>query len=178
MGLRVRIVPSRYDEADIAGCTPLALARHHARGKAREVFARYPGRVVVGADTVVDLDGTALGKPHDEADAIRMLRELSGRAHVVHSAFCLIAGDAERMLERAASTSVTFYPLEEHQIADYVAGGEPMDKAGAYGIQGRGATLVERIDGDFYTVMGFPLALFARSLGQLGYELPPAAARP
>jgi septum formation protein len=177
MGLRIEIVPSRYDEVDLAGCTPAALAAFHARGKAREVFARYPGRIVVGADTVVDLDGTALGKPRDEADAARMLRALSGREHVVHSAFCVVAGDAGRTLESSASTCVRFYPLEEHEIEAYVASGEPFDKAGAYGIQGRGAIFVERIDGDFYTVMGFPLALFARSLGELGFALPSSTAR-
>ncbi len=127
--------------------------------------------MIVAADTVVDLDGRALGKPRDAADARSMLEALAGRQHTVHSAFTVIDGASGAGLARLSSTDVRFYPLSADDIDRYLATGESFDKAGAYGIQGRGAALVERIDGDFYTVMGFPLGLFVRSLPELGYRL-------
>ena len=177
LGIRVEIIPSAYDERSIPDLSPTQLALAHASGKARNVAERCPGRVVVSADTVVDVDGQIFGKPRDDAEAAVMLRTLSGRSHLVHSAVCLIAGEASRHLEFCATTRVWFYPLTEREIAGYIATGEPRDKAGAYGIQGRGATLVERIDGDFYTVMGFPLAQFVRSLPavDLCYRCEPGA---
>jgi septum formation protein len=103
-----------------------------------------------------------------------MLRALSGRTHAVHTA-CAIAFPGRRdLIEEASTTAVRFYRLGDDEIDAYVASGEPMDKAGAYGIQGRAASLVESIDGDFYTVMGFPLARFVRSLRRLGFALPTA----
>lgn len=130
------------------------------------------GDLIVAADTVVDLDGVAYNKPSDPDDAKRMLRELSGRTHMVHTAFALAVPARDDVVEHCESTFVTFFPLDEAQIEDYVASKEPMDKAGAYGIQGYGATLVERIEGDFYTVMGFPLARFVHTLRRLGFLLP------
>ncbi len=126
------------------------------------------------ADTVVDVDGTALGKPRDAADASRMLHLLSGREHRVHTAFALFAPGYQSLVEEVSTTRVRFFRLEDAEIAAYVATGEPLDKAGAYGIQGLAASLVERIDGDFYTVMGFPLARFVRALRRLGFSLPVA----
>jgi septum formation protein len=146
----------------VPGRTPLELARMHARGKVLDVRARYPDRLVVGGDTVVDVDGTSLGKPRDRGDAAVMLRQLSGRSHLVHSAFAV--ADGADVIERTETTEVRFWPLSDEDIAEYVATGDSMDKAGAYGIQGRGAVLVQRIDGDFYTVMGFPIGLFVRTL--------------
>lgn len=127
-----------------------------------------PG-LIVAADTVVDVDGTALGKPRDEADGRAMLRLLSGREHQVHTAFCLRTLDG-RTFEHTETTTVRFFPLSDDEIEDYLATGDGADKAGSYGIQGPGAQLVERIDGDFYTVMGFPLAAFIRSLPKLGWS--------
>jgi septum formation protein len=101
-----------------------------------------------------------------------MLRSLAGREHLVHTAFAIRLPGRSEPFEDDATTSVRFYPLSDAEIAEYVATGEPMDKAGAYGIQGRAAALVERIDGDFYTVMGFPLARFIRALRTLGFSLP------
>jgi len=109
-------------------------------------------------------------KPRDAADARRMLDDLSGRTHVVHTAFAVQA--AGRVTEECESTRVTFFELDAGEIARYVESGEPFDKAGAYGIQAYGASLVERIEGDFYTVMGFPLARFIRTLRRLGIQLP------
>ena len=169
LGLEVFVVPSQFQEMDVPGMQPLDLARSHAQGKALDVSAVFPGALVVGADTVVDLDGASLGKPRDAAEARRMLHALSGRTHRVHTAFAVHGLDEP--LERVSSTDVRFYPLTEREIDAYLATGDSMDKAGAYGIQGAGASLVERIDGDFYTVMGFPLGLFVRSLAERGITL-------
>jgi septum formation protein len=169
LGVKVDVVTSSYYEMNLPELPPIELARTHARGKLAGVLGQAPGAVVVAADTVVDLDGTSLGKPADAADATRMLHALAGRQHVVHTAFAVTLGGD--VIERTASTEVRFWPLSQQEIAEYVATGDSMDKAGAYGIQGRGAALVERIDGDFYTVMGFPLGLFVRTLRDHGVIL-------
>lgn len=170
LGLAVEVRPSGYHEPDDPAATPLELAIAHARNKALHVDdAR---NLVVAADTVVDLDGVALNKPADAADAARMLRSLSGREHQVHTAFSLRIPGRDGLVEEHSTTRVRFFPLSDAEIAEYVATGEPMDKAGAYGIQGRAASLVESIAGDFYTVMGFPLARFVRTLRALGFSLP------
>ncbi|MDQ2865521.1 MAG: Maf family protein [Candidatus Eremiobacteraeota bacterium] len=171
LGLEVDVQPSRYGEPADPAATPLDLAARHAREKARDVSRSFRSDIVVAADTVVDLDGLTLGKPREAAEAAAMLRMLSGRRHLVHTAYCIING-GDVAVEEACSTAVSFFALSEPEITEYVATGEPMDKAGAYGIQGRAAALVERIDGDFYTVMGFPLARFVRALRRLGFALP------
>ena len=142
--------------------------RRLSRTKARAVADAHaePGETVVAADTVVSIDGELLGKPADDADAHRMLRELSGRTHQVATGVCIMAAgrpqDAESFVE---VTDVTFYPLTDEEIDAYIASGEPRDKAGAYGIQGVGGRmLVRRIDGDFYNVVGLPIARVARAL--------------
>jgi septum formation protein len=175
LGLDVDVVPSGYDEPDDPSLTPLQLAVRHAREKALDVARRQPaenGKLIVAADTVVDVDGVAFGKPRDAADAERMLRQLSGREHQVHTAFVVVGPDGPA--EESSTTRVRFFPLDADEIREYVATGEPMDKAGAYGIQGRAAAIVESIDGDFYTVMGFPLARFVRLLRRLGFSMPGA----
>jgi septum formation protein len=167
---------SGYAEHPRPELSPGELAWHHANEKLRSALATFgepPEIPVLAADTVVDLDGLALGKPRDLPEAAAMLRALSGREHVVHTAFALrVPGRAESFAERA-STRVRFYALEPGELAEYLADGEPLDKAGAYGIQGRAASLVEAIDGDFYTVMGLPLARLVRVLRRLGFTLPP-----
>ena len=184
LGLEVTVRPTGIPEDLENGVSPAEAALFHARAKADAAVARSEDRsedLIVAADTVVDVDGSALGKPVDAAQAIAMLEGLAGREHLVHSAFVLVDAAGPRIarprvarlrVERLATTVVRFFPLGRPEIEAYVATGEPFDKAGAYGIQGLGATLVERIDGDFYTVMGFPLALFAKALPELGYELP------
>lgn len=135
-----------------------------AQEKAQAVFEKTTGaRCVIGADTMVVYQGEALGKPRDTHDAARMLRMLSGNTHQVLTAVAYItdAGVQDSALTR---TQVTFYPLQEQEIARYIATGEPMDKAGAYGIQGVGALLVQEIVGDYYSVMGLPIAKLARML--------------
>ena len=173
LGLDVIVRPSKYEEPDDSALSPLELAQRHALAKAHDVAANYGnGELIVAADTVVDVDGIALNKPKDEAEAVRMLQRLSGRDHVVHTAFAILLPGSERAVEESSTTRVRFYSLTSEEIDEYVGTGEPMDKAGAYGIQGRAASLVESIDGDFYTVMGFPLARFVRRLRRLGFSLP------
>jgi len=171
IGLGVIVVPSTYHEPALEHLCPRELAITHAREKAREVFSRRKNHVIVAADTVVDIDGVAFGKPRDAADAVETLHALSGRSHLVHTAYTIMDPASNREEDGIESTSVRFFPLSDAQISKYVAGGEPMDKAGAYGIQGIGATLVERIEGDFYTVMGFPLGRFVRTLARMGFTL-------
>lgn len=123
---------------------------------------------ILSSDTLVELDGRALGKPTDKEDAVRMLRALSGKTHVVRTG--VAARHAGRVVSGVDSTAVTFRPLSDAEIDAYVAGGEPMDKAGAYGIQGAGGAFVDHIDGDFDTVMGLSARLVGELLGSLGYE--------
>ena len=170
LGLDVNVVPSGYHEPDRAGLSPFDLALEHARAKCEAIAMQFPSDLVVAADTVVDVDGTAYNKPKDAADARRMLTDLSGRTHLVHTALAISA--AGTVVVESESTRVTFFPLERSEIDRYIESGEPFDKAGGYGIQAHGAALVERIDGDFYTVMGFPLARFMRTLRRLGIVLP------
>ena len=125
--------------------------------------------IVITADTMVFLDQQRLGKPKDEADALRMLTDLAGRRHTVCTGVTLRQG--QRSLTRAQSTDVYFRPATQRELKAYIAGGEPMDKAGAYGVQGQGALLVERIDGDFFNVMGLPVVLLAEMLGEFGIQL-------
>ena len=158
--LRVKnlmIIPARGEEKAHPELSPDALVKELSRCKAAEVAAQYAAAddTVIGADTIVVLDGQVLGKPRDTADAKRMLSALSGRAHTVYTGVTVIRG--ETVLSHAERTEVHFRPLTEAEIDAYIATGEPMDKAGAYGIQGRAAVFVEGICGDYYNVMGLPL---------------------
>ncbi|HEY1682286.1 MAG TPA: Maf family protein [Candidatus Tumulicola sp.] len=177
LGLDVETAVSGYGEPPL-DLAPAGLAAAHADAKLDAVTATFDAFAtpIVAADTVVDVDGEAWGKPADAAEATRMLRVLSGREHEVHTAFALAAG--ERRVLETSSTRVRFYDLSDAEIREYVESGEPFDKAGAYGIQGRAAALVERVDGDFYTVVGFPLARFVRALRGLGFSLPVAKRTP
>ncbi len=170
------VVPSDIDEGERPGYAPRELAALHAGAKADVVARHERAAVIVAADTVVDCDGKGLGKPRDQAEAARMLHALSGREHLVHTAYVVLDTGTRARIAATHSTRVRFATLTRGVVAAYVASGEPMDKAGAYGIAGRGAALVERIEGDFYTVMGFPLGDFIRRLPEIGYVLAGAAA--
>ena len=160
----VAVVPANVPEIVLPGEAPTAYARRLARDKARAV----PGEFVLGADTIVVLDGHILEKPADDADAVRMLGLLQGRTHTVITAICLMAHGREH--HAIDETGVTFRTCSDRMLRDYVATGEPRDKAGAYGIQGWGAALVERIDGDFFSVMGVPVRLVLKLLAEAGVE--------
>jgi septum formation protein len=162
LGLPVVVAHADVQEVPLPGEAPEAYARRLARDKARAV----PGAYVLGADTIVVVDGEILEKPADEDDALRMLRRLQGRRHEVISAVALVAGG--RLFEAQDRTAVVFRPADDTRLRAYIATGEPLDKAGAYGIQGYGAALVERIEGDFFGVMGLPLRLVLDLLEQAG----------
>lgn len=171
LGLRVDVVRSAYEELDrdaVERAPDKAL--RHAIGKA-DAAQGGAAPLLVAADTIVDVGDAVFGKPADAADARSMLRALSNRWHLVHTGFAVVDRARATRATGVESTSVRFVALDDAQIDRYVASGEPLDKAGAYGIQGRGALLVERIDGDFYTVMGLPLARVAAACRELGYEI-------
>jgi septum formation protein len=166
----LKILPAVGAEVADGALKGGALAETLALHKAREVAQRCADDdIVVGADTIVCLDDTVFGKPHDAADAARMLRALSGRAHTVYTGVAVIRGDMVRT--HAEATEVRFRTLSDAEIAGYIATGEPMDKAGAYGIQGKGSLLVSGIDGDFFNVMGLPVCALGELLKQFGVDL-------
>jgi septum formation protein len=166
IGIEHEVRPSDVDETPVAGESPRAYADRLARAKA--LAAASPDAVAIGCDTIVVVDGEILGKPRDVADATRMLRSLSGRSHLVMTAVA-VAHDG-RMSSDVVQVGVTFRSLGPEEIADYIRTGEPMDKAGAYGIQGYGATIVDRVDGDYFAVMGLPLNRLMRLLRSIGFE--------
>ena len=165
-GYAFEVIVSAVDETLPQGATPGEAVELLARRKAKAVSDQYPGAVVLGCDTVVALEGLILGKPADESEAKAMLRRLSGSTHTVFSGVCVTDGTRETVFHSA--TDVTFYPLSDDTIAAYVATGEPMDKAGAYGIQGIGCVLVERISGDYSNVVGLPLSESVHVLASFG----------
>jgi septum formation protein len=174
VGIEHDVRPANIDESYLPGETPPTHAERLAREKASAIDAA--DSIVIGSDTIVVVDGDVLGKPRDRDHATEMLRRLSGRSHVV------MTGVAVRWRGRVASglekVGVTFRPLTDDEIERYIATGEPMDKAGAYGIQGYGATIVERVDGDYFAVMGLALNRLASLLRSLGlrYDFGPVTA--
>lgn len=162
--VRVPEADESYDPA----MTPEDIVCHISRKKSMALNST-PDEIVITADTMVFLDDKRLGKPADEEDALRMLTALQGRHHTVCTGVTVRQG--EHMLTRAASTHVYFRSATQQELRAYIRGGEPMDKAGSYGVQGQGALLVERIDGDFFNVMGLPVLLLSRMLQQFGIDL-------
>jgi septum formation protein len=162
LGIAFEAVAPGYEEHDPPDADPVWMVRDHARGKARSVADEARGRPVLGVDTTVVVNGRVYGKASNEAEAESMLRTLSGKTHEVVSGLCLLH-DEHEMVEHA-TTRVTFRPLSDGDIASYLATGEWRERAGAYAIQGRGAALVERIDGDYLNVVGLPGALLLRLL--------------
>jgi septum formation protein len=168
IGIAHEVRPADLDESALPGESPIAHAERLARSKADTVAAREPAAVVIGADTIVVLDGDILGKPTDAIDAAKMLRRLSGRTHTVLTAVAVAARG--RVVSGVESVEVTFRPLTDQQITSYIATGEPMDKAGAYGIQGFGAVIVERVHGDYFAVMGLALGRLIGLLEEVDIE--------
>ena len=168
---KLEIVPAVGEEAADPALPPDALVKALSRAKAAEVAARCagPDDVVIGADTVVALDGAILGKPRDRDDAKRMLRALSGRTHTVFTGVTVLRGGECRC--HAERTEVRFRALTDDEIDRYIATGEPLDKAGAYGAQGYASLFVEHLDGDFSNVMGLPLCALGKLLNELGVSL-------
>ena len=178
-GIAFTVQPADIHEAPLAGESPRACAERLAREKAMAVSKSRPREYVLGADTIVVIDDAILGKPRDADDAIRMLRLLSGRMHAVITGVCVVnpvasgqrpvAGKTEIPSETGSEiTRVTFCGLSDEEIRDYVATGEPMDKAGAYAIQGIASRWIPRIEGDYSNVVGLPVALVYRMLRERG----------
>lgn len=169
-GFEFTVLTSNVDESYDSSLHPEQVAAFLAQLKAQAVADELPAErrssaIVVGADTIVALGTTIYGKPHDADDARRMLGELSGKTHQVVTGVCVVSGEGARTFTEV--TDVTFKDLSPERIAAYVAGGEPMDKAGAYGIQGEGGELVDHIEGDFDNVVGLPITRLAPVLKQL-----------
>lgn len=157
VGIPHTVLPADIDETVLHGEIPTAHAERLAWEKASTIAARHHDSLVIGSDTIVVLEDDILGKPESDAEAAATLRRLSGRTHTVHTAVAVAFGG--RIASGVETVQVTFRDLTDEQINAYVQTREPMDKAGAYGIQGYGATIIRRVDGDYFAVMGMPLGL-------------------
>ena len=164
-GLEFEICVSDADESVPGGTLPVDAAKMTATKKALAVAESHKDDIVIGADTIVVAGGKILGKPKNEANAEAMLTMLSGIEHEVITGVCLASG--EEIISFAQISKVKFYDLSAEEIRAYVATKEPMDKAGAYGIQGKGCTLVEKIEGDYFNIVGLPVARVAREINKL-----------
>lgn len=161
LGVDVIIDPSHCNEdSDIKD--PKMLSMELSKRKAREVANRHPGKIVVGADTIVSIDGDILGKPKDKDEALMMLKRLSGKTHAVYTGVSVVMGD--RVKSFSEKSLVTMYDSSEDMLISYIDTKEPMDKAGAYGVQGKGMVLVKSIEGDFFNVMGLPAGRLIREI--------------
>ena len=155
LGLAFTVLPSQKEERILPGAAPYEVARSLAQQKAQDVFSMQPNAVVIGADTVVSYEGEIFGKPAGDAQAFYMLSRLSGNWHDVYTGVCIKSKDKQVCTYEA--TRVKFKNLSQNQIETYIETREPMDKAGAYGIQGMGRLFVEKIEGDFFNVVGLPV---------------------
>lgn len=169
LGLSFTVHPAKGEEIAPDGAGPEEIVKALSRAKAEEVARQFPDKLIIAADTIVYLDGMVLGKPKDEDDAKAMLSKLSGRAHEVYTGVTVILED--KTICESECTKVIFRDVSAEEIASYVASGDPMDKAGAYGIQGKAALMVERLEGDYFNVMGLPLCRLGKMLGTIGVRL-------
>jgi septum formation protein len=180
-GISFDVLPVNVDETPRVGESAEAMCRRLAEAKARAAVANLGAAseptIVVAADTTVEIDGEILGKPDSPEAARAMLRRLSGRTHRVLTALSLIRSPDGAVRSDLESTAVRFATLSAEEIDEYVATGEPMDKAGAYGIQGRAGVFIERVEGCYFNVVGLPLARLYRSLRQLGWSPSPRSGR-
>lgn len=171
LGMPFTVITSDVDETISHDLPPAEVVQQLSMRKAREVAGKVKSGIVIGSDTVVVLAGKILGKPASEADAFEMLSALQGRVHTVYSGVAMIDAETMRTEVGHSSTEVQIRSLSDSEIKAYIATGEPMDKAGSYAIQGIGATIVERIVGDYFTVVGLPLNLTAQMLARFGIRL-------
>jgi len=169
IGCSFKVEVSQAEEIMSGDMAPVELVQDNARSKALAVWRNNPQQAVLGADTVVVVDGEIFGKPHDEAEAASYLRRLSGRAHQVITGVALC--QKEQVLTEAVVTEVVFAAVSDSEIREYIATGEPMDKAGAYAIQGRAAAFIEGIRGSFSNVVGLPLRAVVKLAEKAGVDL-------
>jgi nucleoside triphosphate pyrophosphatase len=170
-GLQFTVDESRYEEETDAGLEPHELARYLSREKARDVARRHRNALIIAADTLVVSGGRLFGKPRSEEEAREILKALSGKSHSVITGFTIIDTKAKKEFSNTVESKVFFKELNGDEIEAYIRSGEPFDKAGAYGIQGLGAVIVEKIDGDFFNVMGLPLNALSESLKKFGINV-------
>lgn len=171
LGINFRIMVSEVDEQITPGQSPETLVQELARRKAEAVALGEDEGLVIAADTLVISDGHIFGKPTSPDEAVAMLQQLSGKSHTVVTGVAVVNAATGEVLTGAEKTEVYFRPLTEEEIWAYVRSGEPLDKAGAYGIQGLGSLLVSRIEGCFFNVVGLPLAKLAEMLRHFGVDL-------
>ncbi len=171
IGLKFTIDPVELDEALDRSLEPLKLAKNISMEKARIAATRHPDCIIIAADTFGVLEGKILGKPHTEAEARRMLKQMSGKCHEVITGFTILDTGSEKTSSKAVVTRVYFRKLSNNEIDAYVRSGEPLDKAGSYAIQELGSLLVEKIEGDYFNVMGLPLCALAGELKKFGVDL-------
>jgi septum formation protein len=165
-----QVLPSEFEESEVpTDLPPVRHVEYSATMKARDVARKHPGSLVIGSDTIVVVGDRILGKPSDAADAGLMLRDLSGRTHEVYTGLAVILGDMERT--GVECTDVAFRKLTDEMISRYVSSGEPMDKAGAYAIQGRAAVLIKSIRGCYFNVVGLPLYRLSVMLEEFGFPV-------
>ena len=171
LGIPFQVEASELPESYVNNLTPVEMVRFLSLEKARMVSKKYPDALIIAADTIGVLGRKIIGKPDGAGDAVRMLRELSGRTHRVITGFTIMDGETGKTLTQTVTTEVTFRKLSRREIEAYVRTGEPLDKAGAYAIQGLGAVLVKETKGDYYNVMGLPLSALAAALKRFGVRV-------
>lgn len=172
IGIDFKVVsPNVEEEGNGERKSPVEVVKSNALKKVQKVAEEYRNAIIIGADTVVVLDGEIIGKPKDEKDAIRILKRLRGRYHFVFSGIAIMQTPEDKVLTSVVRSKVKMRDYSDEEIERYVATGEPMDKAGAYGIQGKGALLVEKIEGDYYNIVGLPLVRLNSLLNRFGYSL-------
>ncbi len=171
VGLNFEVDPGDYEERMDLGMPPRSLSRFLSRKKAETVAAKYRDAIVIAADTFILFRGRLMGKPHTKKEARRMLEALNGKTHSVITGFTVIDTMSGRSLSRSVETKVSFKRLTPTEIESYVRTSEPLDKAGAYAIQGLGAVIVKKIEGDYFNVIGLPLSSFADALKKFGVPL-------
>lgn len=156
-GLEFSVIPSDFDESSVAMSDPAACVRALAEFKARDISQKHPGSWIIGADTIVVIDNDTLGKPGSRDEAREMLRRLSGKIHRVLTGYCICCGEKKQLFSDTVKTEVLFKKLRSNEIDWYIETGEPLDKAGAYAIQGLGSFLVKSIEGSYTNVVGLPV---------------------
>jgi septum formation protein len=171
LGLDFTIVPSKIDEKKYVNLEPITMVKALARAKAEEVAGLVEDTLVIGSDTIVLLDSSILGKPVDRDDAIAILKKLQNKKHLVLTGLAICDTNTGKVLLDYDQTEVYMGSMSEEDIINYINTGEPMDKAGAYGIQGKGGIFVERINGSYFTVMGLPLHKLVKMLKEFGVSI-------
>jgi septum formation protein len=171
IGLRFEVEPSNYDEEITSASEPHETARRLSLGKARAAAIKHPNALIIAADTFIVFGDRILGKPHTVSEAREMLRALNGQAHSVVTGFTILDTETGKGLSRSVETKVHMRKLTLKEIDSYVRSKEPLDKAGGYAIQGLGAVLIERIEGDYCNVVGLPLSALAQSLKEFGVHV-------